>query len=67
MRFRSLDCDGADEEAQQFGFPDWNAPRFRARFDCPNADAARSDAGFDRTDANAPWSNDEFRLGLSTL
>jgi len=58
MRFRSLDCDGADEG---------DARRFDATFDCPNADAPRSDARFDGTDANAPRSNDEFSLGPSTL
>jgi hypothetical protein len=67
MRFRSLDCDSADEDAWKFDVPDGNARRFDGTFDCPNADAARSDAGFDGTDANAPRSNDEFSLGPSTL
>jgi len=58
VRFRSPNCDGAD---------DGNARRCDATFDCPNADAPRSDAGFDGTDANAPRSNDEFSLGPSTL
>ena len=67
MRFRSLDCDGADEGARSFDVPDGNARRFHATFDCPNADAPRSDARFDGTDADAPRSNDEFSLGPPTL
>ena len=67
MRFRSLDCDGADEGARSFDVPDGNARRFDATFDCPNADAPPSDARFDGTDTNAPRSNDEFSLGFSTL
>jgi hypothetical protein len=66
MRFRSLDCDGADEGAREFGVPDGDGRRFDATFDCSNADAPRSDARFDGTDANAPRSN-EFSLGPSTL
>jgi hypothetical protein len=53
MHFRSLDCDSADEDAWKFDVPDGNARRFDAPFDCPNADALRS--------------NDEFSLGPSTL
>ena len=67
MRFRSLDCDGANEGAGEFGVPGGNARRFGATFDCPNADAPRPDARCDGTDANAPRSNDEFSLGPSTL
>jgi hypothetical protein len=67
MRFRSLDCDGADEAARKFAVANRNARRFDATFDCQNADAPRSDARFDGTDADAPRSNDEFSLGPSTL
>jgi hypothetical protein len=67
MRFRSLDCDGADEAARWFCIPDGNARRLHATFDCPNADAPGSDARSDGTNANAPRSNDEFSLGPSTL
>ena len=56
MRFRSLDCDGADENAA-----------LDATFDCPNADAPRPDARFDRTDVDASRSNDAFSLGRSAL
>jgi hypothetical protein len=56
MHFRSLDCEGADEGARGY-----------ATFDCPNANAPRSDARFDGAGANAPPSNDEFSLGPSTL
>ena len=66
MRFRSLDCDGADEGARQFDVPDGNARRFDATFGCPNAYAPRPNAGFDGTDVNAPRANDEFSLGPST-
>src|SRR5712671_1116331 len=53
MRFRSIDCDGADERAR------W--------FDAPNGNARRSDVAFDGTHANAPRSHDEFTIGLPTL
>src|SRR5438477_8181275 len=53
MRFRSIDCDGADERAR------W--------FDAPNGNARPSDVTFDGTHANAPRSNDEFTIGLPTL
>jgi hypothetical protein len=53
MRFRRLDCDGADERAR------W--------FDASDGNAWRSDVTFDGTDANAPRSHDEFTLGLPTL
>jgi len=53
MCFCGLDCDGADEGARYFGVPDRNARRFHATFDRPNADAPRS--------------NDEFSLGPSTF
>jgi hypothetical protein len=53
MRFRSLDCDGADERARWFGGTDGNARRWNATFD--------------GTDANAPRSHDEFTLRLPTL
>jgi hypothetical protein len=66
MRFRSLDCYGANKGTPWFDTPDGNARRCDATFDCPNADAPRSDARFDGTDVNAPRSNDEFGPGLST-
>src|SRR6266705_1374460 len=53
MRFRSIDCDGADERAR------W--------FDVPNGNARPSDVTFDGTHANAPRSHDEFTIGLPTL
>ena len=53
MRFRSLDCDGADERARWFDGKDGNARRF--------------DVTFDGTDANAARSDDEFTIGLPTL
>ena len=53
MRFRSIDCDGADERAR------W--------FDAPNGNAQPSDVTFDGTHANAPRSNDEFTIELPTL
>ena len=53
MYLRSLDCDRADEGAREFGIQDRNARRFHPTFHCPIADAPRS--------------NDEFSLGLSTL
>jgi len=52
MRFRSLDCDGADEGARNSASRMGCAALSR-HFDCPNADAPRS--------------NDEFSLGPSTL
>jgi hypothetical protein len=67
MRFRSLDCYGTDDEARSFDVADGNARRFRATFDCPNADAPISGARFGGTDANAPRSNDEFSLKPPTL
>ena len=53
MRFRSLDCDGADERARWFDGTDGNARRFHATFD--------------GTDANAPLPDDEFTVGRGTL
>src|SRR5947208_12161666 len=53
MRFRSIDCDGADER------PRW--------FDAPNGNARRFHASFYGTHANAPRSHDEFTIGLPTL
>ena len=64
MHFRSLDRDGADE-GQVIRCPGLRG--FDATFDCPNADARRSDVRFDWADANVPCSNDEFSLGPSTL
>jgi hypothetical protein len=53
MRFRSLNCDGADERAR------W--------FDVPGGNARPSHVTFDRADANASRSDDEFTLGLPTV
>src|SRR5206468_6304920 len=53
MRFRSLECDGADERARWFDGTDGNARRCHATFD--------------GTDANAARPHDEFTLGPSTL
>jgi len=53
MRFRSIDCDGADERAR------W--------FDASDGNARPSDVTFDGTHANAPRSHDEFTIGLPTL
>src|SRR5215831_3356693 len=67
MRFRRLDCHGADKGAQYFDAPDANARRFGATFDCANADAGHSGARFDGTDANAARSNNEFSFAPPTL
>ena len=53
MRFRGLDCDGADERARWFDVPDGNARRWHATFDGTHANATRLD--------------DEFTLGLPPL
>ena len=67
MRFRSLDCDGADERTRWFDGRDGNARRFHAAFDGRDANARRFHTTFDGTDANAWWSDDEFTLGLPTV
>ncbi len=51
VRFRGLDCDGADE-------------RPASCFDGANADARRSHARFDGANANAARSNAKLRLRL---
>ncbi len=67
MRFRGIDCDGADERARWFDGRDGNARRFHAAFDGRDGNARRFHAAFDGRDANAPRSHDEFTLGLPTL
>ena len=59
MHFRRLDCDSSDKGARQFAVSNENARHFDPTFRCPNAGAARSNAGFDGTDANVPQA-DEF-------
>ncbi len=64
MRFRSLDCHGADERTRWIDGRDGNARRSDVAFD---GDARRFHAKFDGTDANAARSDDEFTIGLPTL
>ena len=55
MRFRSLDCDGADERARWFDGRDGNARGVHATFDGRDANARWFHATFDGRDANARW------------
>ena len=81
MRFRSIDCDGADERARWFDAPngnarpsdvtfdgtDGNARPSHVTFDGRDGNARRFHATFDGTHANATRSHDEFTIGLPAL
>src|SRR5881392_4070122 len=67
MRFRSIDCDGADERARWFDAPDGNAQRFHATFDARDGNARRFHATTHGTHANSRRYHDEFTIGLPAL
>ena len=67
MRFRSIDCDRADERARWFDASNGNARPSNVTFDGTDGNARRFHAAFDGTHANAPRSHDEFTIGLPTL
>jgi hypothetical protein len=67
VRFRSIDCDGADERARWFDGRDGNARPSDVTFDGRDGNARRFHAAFDGTHANATRSHDEFTIGLPTL